>query len=1042
MYIRHIRVFLSSPGDVQAERQAALRVLRRLRDDPLLRDQVSLQVVAWNEPGAGTPLLATMTPQEAINRGMRLPCECELVTVIMSGRLGTPLPETMLKPDGSRYRSGTEWEYLNAIEGFERCGRPQVVVYRRIGLGPPPDAGAGAGADGDGEAADQRRQVEAFFAEFRDADGSFRRGYNEYPTPEEFEQRYENDLKVLLRHLIEDSKGLAPPGHEPGPVPVPRPGPDTPRGPIHLPGRPDLPFIGREWEWGRVRRIFAEQPGRVVTIVGAGGLGKTRLACELAEDLAGLYSGGCYFVNLSDQETRDGIAIQLADALGERLATIGDPSELIAGRLKYRPPTLFILDNFEQLIAHADATVGLWHRAAPGAGWLITSRAVLGLDDETCFPLGPLPLPEQESEPIGPDGLARAAANPAVCLFAERARRRRPDFALDESNAAAVVRICREMDGLPLPILLVAGRINEFTAEELAGELTDRFSLASSSRETLWETIDWSYQLLPDEEREAFLQVCIFRDGFQREAFREVVRLPGVNGPGPARPRIDRLLGRLCDYSLINTTSQQGRTRFQLYRSVQDFGRRMWGGDPDRPEPPEPPAELARRWVAHYADYAERWSARLPTPEGVAALEALVQERENILESHRWVLEHGATAEAARLMLAFAPALTIRGPWQGRVERLAETCRGLDGDPGHQPVRVRLLARLAEACWAVGDWDQARVHAQQAVDEASTLNDTEAYAQALTALGWFECELQLRHTPLVHLNRSRRLCRARGDRHQEAINLWLMGRYYVYRCRYEWASSVLERAIALLRQVGDLPQLARAVNMQGIVLWHRGRPAPALERFEEAERINRQLGDIRWVGGHLTNQGLALIDLDRIDEALRCFDAAEPLHRSQGNRAWWAVNQGGRGHALMSRGDPRGLDLLCEARDVSRQVNSREDVALCQGCLGLGLLRLGRHREAAAALEEAIRIQREIQMRSNRRHWANLVHYAEALLGLGLGLGDDPRVPGVVAEANRLGTRLGLGPDETVRTLRESWAALQNLNRRLGLPPLESQRCS
>ena len=121
-----------------------------------------------------------------------------------------------------------------------------------------------------------------------------------------------------------------------------------------------------------------------MTIVGVPrGVGKTRLACELAEGLTELYPGGCYLVDLSDQDTRDGIAIELADALGERLATKGDPGEVIAVRLEHRKPTLFVLDNFEQLIAHAESTVGLWHRASPevvgssraGQCWVSTTRS-------------------------------------------------------------------------------------------------------------------------------------------------------------------------------------------------------------------------------------------------------------------------------------------------------------------------------------------------------------------------------------------------------------------------------------------------------------------------------------------------------------------------------------------------------------------------------------------------------------------------------------------------------------------------------------------
>ena len=357
------------------------------------------------------------------------------------------------------------------------------------------------------------------------------------------------------------------------------------------------------------------------------------------------------------------------------------------------------------------------------------------------------------------------------------------------------------MDGLPLPILLVAGRIYEFTIEELAEELGDRFSLACSNRETLWETIDLSYQLLSADEREVFLQACIFRDGFQREAFREVVRLP--NAVGPALPRIDRILRRLCDYSLIYTMPERGRTRFHLYRSVQDFGRRMWGGDPERPEPPAPPSELALCWVTHYAKYAEHWSARLPSPESVAALEALVQERENILESHQWALEHCAIAEAGVLLLAFAPALTLRGPWQGRAERLAETCRRLDAAPAQRPARVRLLALLAEACWAVGDWDQARSHAKQAVDESEALDDTKALRPGpdRSRLDRVRAAKQP-HPASLPAPEPRAFCRERDDHYLEAINLWIMGRYFVYKCHYEWADSVLEWAIGLVAPGG------------------------------------------------------------------------------------------------------------------------------------------------------------------------------------------------------------------------------------------------
>ena len=126
-----LRVFLASPGDVADERALARQVLERLPYDPLLRGQVVIEAVAWDQPGAGAPMLATMTPQAAIAAGLPKPSQCDIVVVVLWSRMGTPLPAEYRKPDGSAYLSGTEWEYLDALEAAERSGKPEVLVYRR-----------------------------------------------------------------------------------------------------------------------------------------------------------------------------------------------------------------------------------------------------------------------------------------------------------------------------------------------------------------------------------------------------------------------------------------------------------------------------------------------------------------------------------------------------------------------------------------------------------------------------------------------------------------------------------------------------------------------------------------------------------------------------------------------------------------------------------------------------------------------------------------------------------------------------------------------
>ena len=189
-----LRVFLSSPGDVADERNLARRVLERLRQEPQFRGRVVLDDVSWDTPGASTPLAAYLTPQEAINQGRPKPSQCDVVLVILWARMGTPLPSEYRKPDGSRYESGTEWEYLEAIEGARRQhGTPLTLVYRRtekvlVDLDEPDFK----------ERTEQRGKVHRFFDGFRNPDGSLRGSVHAYGTPSEFESLLEEHLRLRL----------------------------------------------------------------------------------------------------------------------------------------------------------------------------------------------------------------------------------------------------------------------------------------------------------------------------------------------------------------------------------------------------------------------------------------------------------------------------------------------------------------------------------------------------------------------------------------------------------------------------------------------------------------------------------------------------------------------------------------------------------------------------------------------------------------------------------------------------------------------------
>ena len=205
--MQHLHIFLSSPGDVSRERQLAREVIERIQSERAHRDRLKLEVVAWDKPGAGTAMPAQMEPQEAIDRGLKKPSDCNIVVVIFWARMGTLLSEKHLKPDGSRYRSGTEYEYLDALGAAKKSGKPDVLLYRR--KTPSPVLPNDPKRD---EIIKQWDLVESFFSEFRNSDGSFKSFYKEYDEPSDFKDLLDADLrdtitKCLASHAASQDRG-------------------------------------------------------------------------------------------------------------------------------------------------------------------------------------------------------------------------------------------------------------------------------------------------------------------------------------------------------------------------------------------------------------------------------------------------------------------------------------------------------------------------------------------------------------------------------------------------------------------------------------------------------------------------------------------------------------------------------------------------------------------------------------------------------------------------------------------------------------------
>lgn len=261
-----IRIFISSPGDVTEERAILRKLIGDLQYDPFLRGQVTIEEISWDRPGAEVPLLASLTPQEALERGIPMPGECDIVVVVMWSRMGTPLAKPYVKPDGTEYLSGTEWEYLNAVTAARSSGRPEVLLYRRTA-----EVRESLRDPGWGEKLTQLNRVDQFFAKTRNSDGSIETGYNSYPDPASFQDLVEGHLRLVIKRLL-DERGSSNRDSTPRPLPMPA-----------FPGLrsfregDSIVYFGRERETSELINRLADPRCQMLAVIGASGTGKSSL---------------------------------------------------------------------------------------------------------------------------------------------------------------------------------------------------------------------------------------------------------------------------------------------------------------------------------------------------------------------------------------------------------------------------------------------------------------------------------------------------------------------------------------------------------------------------------------------------------------------------------------------------------------------------------------------------------------------------------------------------------------------------------------------
>jgi predicted ATPase/DNA-binding SARP family transcriptional activator len=625
---------------------------------------------------------------------------------------------------------------------------------------------------------------------------------------------------------------------------------------------PATALVGRELELAAVTGLLRRSDVRLVTLTGPGGTGKTRLALEAAWELARSLPDGGYFVDLAPLDDPADVAATIAHALplGEgRGSTLDNVKEALRERT-----TLLLLDNFER-VDDAAPVVSELLAAAPGLRVLATSRSVLRLSGEHEYPVPPLRIPTT-AEARRVDALAQ---NEAVSLFVARAEAARHGFRLDADNASAVVDICVAVDGLPLALELAAARVRQVLPAELAARLGERLAVLTEGprdrptrHQTLRATIEWSHDLLADDERDLFADLGVFAGGCTREDAEAICAASA------------EALERLADRSLL----QRDESRYSMLETIREFAveRLTAGGHAD---------ELRRRHAERFAALAEEAGAALwdsvQGPSRAEWLDRLEVEYGNLRAALAW-------ADKAAPELGLRIAVGLFEFWLSRShleEGLGWLDRALSDDrAGGGPLRAQALHSAAFLLFELGDFDRGSAWGDESLELYRALGDPEGIGRTAHLLAQAASALGQRERAMAYAEESLRLARELGHVRGLIVSLREVGLLAAEGGDGDRSVMLLAEAEQLARAHGDDAALADVLLARGRLALDAGDSEEASRLAASSIALYRAYGTTAGIAWAVLILALAAEAAGTWKRAARLFGAAEALRETSGTQ--------------------------------------------------------------------------------------------------------------------------------------------------------------
>ncbi|MCD6506333.1 hypothetical protein J7M22_06870 [Candidatus Poribacteria bacterium] len=577
-------------------------------------------------------------------------------------------------------------------------------------------------------------------------------------------------------------------------------------------------FFGREDEMEQIERLIISDGHRLVTLTGAAGSGKTRLALEIARRLSDAFHGAIWFIPLAFISDPHLIADQILDSMGLERAPGLKPMDRVIEALGRRR-NLLVLDNFEHLLPEGTFVVQKLLESVDELYCLVTSRRRLNLKGEYEFVVSPLPIPK------GGENLEELLSLASIQLFIDRARSVRPDFQVTMQNVKPLAELCVRLDGIPLALELAATWAQVFTPAQMLLRLRRRFEWLSSRQRhavphhrTLQAAIDWSYELLSPDLRRFFTQLSIFRGGWSLEAAEVICQEPMA---------LD-YLAQLRECSMITTEEQHDEIRFGMLETLREYA--------DRRLLPEERSRLKRRHLEYFVELAETLSEDGPQS---LYLNRLGADLENLREALRWGLNH-SPQDALRLSLALVDFWTIRNYWDEGLrvsERALERCTDIPDE-----LLVQALLKIGILAYHCGDLDKGERNLRLSLDLSGDLDDRRTACASIYHLAIVSFMRDKREEMRCLLEQSLALARELNYRRMIGACLLRLGELIAEDGDLERVEPLFRESLRIAREIRSTHGVATALLHLGRHLVNRRR-TEAQTLLEEALSLFKELQD-------------------------------------------------------------------------------------------------------------------------------------------------------------------------------------------------------